>query len=168
MIKRIVPGLFIAALIAAPALAADLPQRAPGLWQSTSTVMGPDGKPLANAQNVVTLSCVDALDDQKFFTSEQNACTSLNISGSGNSYSIDGSCKGQGVGQAVHIHETLVYGEKDLQLQAVYNGPEGAMTVTSQLQWQGECPAGMQPGDEGSITGGIFTKSDNINDTGNQ
>ena len=168
MTKRILSGLFLSTLIAAPALAAELPARTPGLWQSTTTVTGPDGKPLANAVNVVTVSCVDALNDQKFFTSNQNACTGLTISGQGNNYNIDGACTGQGVGQSVHIHETLVYGEKDLQLQAVYNGAEGAMTVTSQLQWQGDCPAGMLPGDEGSLSNGAFTKSDNINDSGNQ
>ncbi len=168
MTKRILSGLCLATLLAAPALAAQLPNRAPGLWQSTTTVTGPDGKPLANAVNVVTVSCVDALNDQKFFTSNQSACTGLEISGHGNRYNVDGSCQSQGLGQGVHIHETLVYGEKTLQLQAVYNGAEGAMTVTSQLQWQGDCLAGMQPGDEGNITGGAFSKSDNINDTGNQ
>jgi hypothetical protein len=168
MTKRILSGLCLATLLVAPALAAQLPARTPGLWQSTTTVTGPDGKPLSNAVNVITVSCVDALNDQKFFTSNQSACTGLTVSGQGNNYNIDGSCTGQGLGQSVHIHETLVYGEKALQLQAVYNGAEGAMTVTSQLQWQGDCLAGMQPGDEGSVTGGVFSKSDNINDTGNQ
>jgi hypothetical protein len=167
MTKRIFSGLFLASLISAPALAADLPSRAPGLWQSTTTVTGPDGKPLANAVNAVTVSCVDALNDQKFFTSNQSACSSLNITGSGNSYSIDGACNGRG--QAVQIHETLVYADaKDLQLTAVYNGAQGQMTVTSQLQWQGDCLPGMQPGDEGNYTGGVFSKTDNINDSFNQ
>ena len=169
MTKRIVSGLFLAAFISAPALAADLPSRTPGLWQSTTTVTGPDGKPLANAVNVVTVSCVDALNDQKFFTSEQSACTRLTISGSGNHYSIDGTCSGQGMGQAVQIHETLVYaGSQALQLTAAYNGASGQMTVTSQLQWQGGCLPGMAPGDEGNLAGGVFSKADNINDSSNQ
>jgi hypothetical protein len=166
MTKRILSGLCLATLLAAPALAAQLPARTPGLWQSTTTVTGPDGKPLPNAANVVTVSCVDALNDQKFFTSNQSACSSLTISGKGNSYSIDGACNGQG--QMMHIHETLVYGEKDLRLQAAYNGNAGTMTVTSQLQWQGECLPGMQPGDEGNLSGGVFSKTDNINDSANQ
>jgi hypothetical protein len=166
MTKRILSGLCLATLLAAPALAAQLPARVPGLWQSTTTVTGPDGKPLANAVNMVTVSCVDALNDQKFFTSNQSACTNLTISGQGNSYTIDGSCNGQG--QTMHIHIALVYGEKDLQLQAVYNGPAGTNTVTSQLEWQGECLAGMEPGDEGNLSGGVFSKTDNINDTANQ
>jgi hypothetical protein len=167
MTKRIFSGLFLAVLISAPAVAADLPSRAPGLWQSTTTVTGPDGKPLANDTDVVTVSCVDALDDQKFFTSNQNACTSLTISGSGSNYSIDGACNGPG--QSVQIHETLVYADaKNVMLTAIYNAATGQMTVTSRLQWQGDCLPGMMPGDEGSLTGGMFNKADNINDTGNQ
>ena len=166
MTKRIVSGFFLSALLAAPALAAVLPARLPGLWQSTTTVLGPNGKPLANAVNIVTVSCVDAVNDQIFFTSGQSACSSLKISGRGNSYSIDGACDHQG--KTMRIHETLVYGAQDLQLKAAYNGAAGQMTVESALQWQGACPAGMQPGDEGSITGGVFRKTDNINDSGNQ
>jgi hypothetical protein len=167
MTKRIFSGVFLASLISAPAMAADLPSRTPGLWQSTTTVTGPDGQPVANAVNVVTVSCVDVLNDQKFFTSYQSACSSLTISGKGNSYSIDGTCSRQG--ETAKIHETLIYsGPQALQLKAVYDGDSGKMTVTSQLQWQGNCLPGMQPGDEGNIAGGVFTQTDNINDSLNQ
>ena len=167
MTKRIISGFFLAALIAVPAMAADLPARTPGLWQSTTTVIGPDGKPVAHEVNVVTVSCVDALDDQKFFTSNQSACSSLKISGSGNSYSIDSACNNQG--QTLQIQETLVYaGPQALQLKAVYNSASGQMTITSQLQWQGSCLPGMLPGDEGNISAGAFSKTDNINDSYNQ
>lgn len=166
MTKRILAAFVLSSFIAAPAWATDLPSRAPGLWQSTTTVTGPNGKPLANAINVVTVSCVNALNDQAFFTSDQSACSSLTISGAGNHYAIDGTCKGET--GPLRIHETLVYGAKDMQLKAVYNGRAGQMTVTSQLEWQGECLPGMQPGDEGNITGGMFSKTDNINDSDNQ
>ena len=167
--KRVFPGICLSLLIAAPACAANLPQRTPGLWQSTSTVTGPDGKPVANEVDVVTVSCVDALNDQKFFTSEQSACTSLTISGGGNSYGIDGTCNSQGQDQPLHIHETLVYsGPQALQLTAVYDNGVGPTTVTSQMQWQGACLPGMLPGDEGNIAGGVFSKTDNINDSSNQ
>jgi len=146
---------------------ADLPPRTPGLWQSTSTVIGPNGKPVAHEVDVVTVSCIDAMNDQKFFTSNQSACTSLAISGSGNRYSISGICNNQG--QNLQIHMDLTYsGAQALQLKAVYRTAQGQMTVTSQLQWQGECLPGMVPGDEGNITGGAFLKADNINDSYNQ
>jgi hypothetical protein len=149
--------------VAGPALADGLPARAPGLWQSTSTVSGPDGQPLANAVNVVTVSCVDALTDQKFFLSNRNACSSLTVSGAGDTYKINGTCSGNGKTSA--IHETLNYADsKDVILTAKL----GSMTVRSQLQWQGMCPDGMLPGDEGDIESGTFVKTDNINDQANQ
>lgn len=148
---------------AGPALADGLPAREPGLWQSASTVTGPDGQPLANAVNVVTVSCVDALTDQKFFLSNQSACNTLTVSGGGNTYRIDGTCRGNGKTSA--IHETLDYADsKDVTLTAKL----GQMTVHSRLQWQGVCPDGMQPGDEGDIENGAFVKADNINDQANQ
>ncbi len=163
--KRIVPAL-LGILIAAPAMA-DLPARTPGLWQSTSTVLGPNGKPVAHEVDVVTVSCVDALNDQKFFMSNQSACTSLTVSGSGNKYSISGTCNGQG--QNLQIHMDLTYaGAQALQLKAIYHSAQGQMIVTSQLQWQGNCLSGMVPGDEGNIAGGAFVKADNINDSYNQ
>lgn len=165
--KRIVFALGLGVLLAPPAVAAKLPARTPGLWQSITTVVGPDGKPLQGAGPVVTVSCVDALDDQRFFTSGKSACSSLTITGSGNSYHIDGVCSGQG--QDVTIHETLLYsGPQALQLTAAYNSASGQITISSQLAWQGACLPGMQPGDEGSLTGDVFTKTDNINDTANQ
>jgi hypothetical protein len=167
MMKRIVPALVFASMLAAPALAADLPSRTAGLWQSVTTVIGPNGQPLQNASGVVTLSCVDALNDQKFFTSEQSDCSSLTVSGGGSSYNIDGACQAEG--RPLKIHETLLYVDsKNIQLKAVYASKEGQMTVNSRLQWLGGCLEGMQPGDEGSLTSGAFNKSDNINDKANQ
>ena len=148
---------------AGPALAAGLPAREPGLWQSSTTVTGPDGQPLANAVNVVTVSCVDVLNDQKFFLANQSACNNLSVSGSGGSYKINGMCTQHGKPSV--IHETLDYADtKDVALTAKV----GDMTVHSQLQWQGECLAGMLAGDEGDIENGAFVKADNINDTANQ
>jgi hypothetical protein len=166
MMKRFCDGVFFA-LIAAPALAAELPSRTPGLWQSTTNVTGPDGKLMPHGSDIVTVSCVDALDDQKFFTSNQSDCSSLTISGSGNQYSIGGTCNQ--TGQTVQIHEVLTYaGPQALQLKATYQSLSGPMTVTSQLQWQGPCLPGMVPGDEGNVTDGAFSKTDNINDSFNQ
>ena len=152
---------------AMPVMAATLPARTPGLWQSTTTVTGPDGKPVANAVNVVTVSCVDPATDLKFFTSGGSACASLTIAGSGAKYTIDGSCTQQG--KPVRIDETLTYsGAQHVTLQAKLGAESGPVTVSSILQWQGACPAGMMPGDEGSMSGGGFSKADNINDPVNQ
>ncbi len=149
-------------LIATQAGAATLPARAPGLWQSTTTVTGPDGNPLPNASNIVTVSCVDLFTDVKFFTLDANACGKLAISGAGTTYAIDGACNQSG--HIVTIHEKLVYASpQSVILTASLKSPSGPETITSQLQWQGNCLPGMVPGDEGSLNNGVFSKADNIN-----
>lgn len=159
--------LILAAAAGAPAMAASLPLRAPGLWQSTTTVSGPDGKPLANAANVVTLSCIDPATDARFFISGERECSKLNITGSGADYAIDGVCNQQG--KTVEIHETLNYASPQaVTLRATLDSGSGAVVVVSQLHWQGACLAGMQPGDEGDMVNGAFEKTDNINDAFNQ
>ncbi|HQT45800.1 MAG: hypothetical protein B7X08_00980 [Acidocella sp. 20-63-7] len=147
--------------------AASLPARAPGLWQSTTTVTGPNGQPIPNATDVVTVSCVDPETDLKFFTSGQSECSSMNISGSGAAYTIKGVCTEQG--KPIKIDETLTYASAQrVTLTARFNAPAGPEKLTSDLQWQGACLAGMSPGDEGDIVNGAFSKAGNINDPFNQ
>jgi hypothetical protein len=149
------------------AQAATLPARAPGLWQSTTTVTGANGEPLPHASDVVTLSCVDPSTDLKFFTTNGSDCSSLAISGAGSTYKIDGACTQNG--KPVRVDETLVYASPQaVRLTAKLDAPMGPVTVTSQLQWQGDCLAGMVPGDEGNVVNGMFSKADNINDPDNQ
>lgn len=165
--RHIIGGLVIGGLWAGLACAQQLPARAPGLWQSTTTVTDAAGKPLPNAQNVVTVSCVDGLNDQKFFMSEQSSCTSLTISGAQGTYHINGACAQSG--KPVTIDETLTYASPQaVTLTAKLSGPAGPVIVTSNLAWQGACLPGMQPGDEGNIVSGAFSKADNINDVANQ
>jgi hypothetical protein len=152
---------------AGQAAGATLPARESGLWKSTTTVTGPDGQPLANATDVVTVSCVDPVTDIKFFISGGSACSSLRISGSGTTYGIDGTCTQ--LGKPVSIHETLVYADaRNVSLKAKLDSSSGLVNVTSQLQWKGDCLPGMEPGDEGSIVNGAFSKADNIDDSANQ
>ncbi len=157
----------LGAVMAHAAGAAVLPSRTPGLWQSISTVRGPDGQVLPNASDVVTVSCVDADNDIKFFTSGEMACTSLDVSGAGQRFTILGACTAQG--RPLKIRETLFYADpRNVQLQAQLSGPSGPIRITARLQWQGECLPGMMPGDEGNIVNGVFSKADNINDPANQ
>jgi hypothetical protein len=167
MKSRLFFALALAGASVSQAFAADLPGRTPGLWQSTTTVMGADGQPLANAVNVVTLSCVDDQTDQKFLLSGASSCTTLTVSGESGSYTIDGVCSQQG--QPVQIHEALVYADsKDVKLTAHLGTGTTAMTVNSQMVWQGDCMPGMLPGDEGNLVNGAFSKADNITDPSNQ
>ncbi len=133
------------------------------MWQSVTSVTGPDGQPMAQAQNVVTLTCVDPATDQKFLLSGQNRCSTLTVSGSGATYNIDGICR-QPAG-TVKIQETLDYaGNKSLHLKADFSTSSGEMSMSSDLQWMGPCPAGMAPGDEGQMVNGSFVKAGNINE----
>jgi hypothetical protein len=164
MRHRIAACLFFLPVLAA---AQALPARAPGLWQSTTTVTGANGQPLPNAANVVTVSCIDAANDQKFFTTGESQCSAFTISGGGETYRIDSTCDQRG--KTVRIAETLTYeSPRAVGLHAVLTYPSGPITISSSLAWQGPCLPGMQPGDEGSIVAGAFSKADNINDAGNQ
>ncbi|MBU6425247.1 MAG: DUF3617 family protein [Rhodospirillales bacterium] len=163
MARFVAGGLVLAFSLAGLAWADILPARAPGLWQSTTSVMGPDGQPMAQAQNVVTLTCVDPATDQEFLLSGQSRCSKLTISGSGDTYKIDGTCT-QPAG-TVKIMETLDYaGDKSVQLKADFSTSSGEMSMASDLQWIGPCPAGVEPGDEGQMVNGSFVKAGNINE----
>lgn len=160
-------GGMVLEVLPVSAHAAQLPPRAAGLWQSTTTVTGADGQPLPNGSNIVTVSCVDPATDLKFFLSGAHECSQLTIAGAGQQYTIDGACTHHG--KPVTVHETLLYASPQaVTLTASVQTSSGPVSVTSQMQWQGACLAGMTPGDEGVISNGTFAKSDNINDPNNQ
>jgi hypothetical protein len=151
----------ISVLAPVMAAAATLPARQPGLWQSTTSVTDAQGNPLPNAQNLVTVSCVDPATDFKFLTSGASQCKKLAISGQGSDYAINGVCTTPG--KVVTIHVKLSYASaQSLSLSAVVESANGPLTVTSQLQYQGDCLPGMKPGDEGSIMNGQFSRADNV------
>jgi hypothetical protein len=138
------------------------------MWQSSTVVTMSDGTVARGGVPVVTVSCVDALDDQKFFLINGSACSSLNVSGQGSTYRIDGTCTH--AGKPVTVHETLHYvNAQTVQLSGTVDAGSGPIKLSAALKFAGACPAGMQPGDEGSIdTNGNFDKTDNINDFDNQ
>jgi len=154
--------------ISATAHAASLPARQPGMWRSSTEVTLPNGTLAGGGTPVVTVTCVDALNDQKFFLINGSACSSLNVSGQGTQFRIDGTCAHKG--KPVTVHETLRYVDSGtVELAGTVDTGAGAYTLNGELKFQGACPAGMQPGDEGSIdTNGNFDKTDNINDFDNQ
>jgi hypothetical protein len=165
MRKHLLAFLFLAM----PCLAAaqTLPPRTPGLWQSTTNVTGADKQPIPNGSNIVTVSCVDPATDLKFFITGESQCRNLAITGGGTIWQIDGAC--QHDGSAVRIHETLVYASsQSVTLTALVDSSAGPLNIASQLTYQGACPPGMVPGDEGSLVNGAFSKADNINDPANQ
>jgi hypothetical protein len=152
----------------APAHAAALPGRQAGMWQSSTVVTMPDGTKAQGGQPVVTVSCVDALNDQKFFLINGSACSSLDVSGQGSVFSINGTCSH--AGKPVTVHETLTYADpQTVELVGTVDTGGGPIRLDSQIKYAGACVAGMQPGDEGSLdANGNFDKTDNINDFQNR
>jgi hypothetical protein len=149
------------------ARAAELPARQPGLWQSSTVVTLADGTKARGGAPVVTVSCIDALTDQKFFTVGASSCTSFNISGGGAQYAIDSQCTDQG--KPVTVHETLEYVDAGtVEINGKVDQGTGPISVSAELKFIGPCLAGMAPGDEGDIENGQFVKTDNVNDPGNQ
>jgi hypothetical protein len=154
--------------VSASAQAASLPARQAGMWQSSTVVTLADGTKAGGGSPVVTVSCVDALNDQKFFLIKGSACSSLDVSGQDGQYRIDGTCAH--AGKPVTVHETLNYVDaQTVDLAGTVDAGTGPITLNAELKFAGACPAGMQPGDEGSFgADGKFDKTDNINDFDNQ
>jgi hypothetical protein len=149
------------------ARAASLPSRQPGMWQSSTVVTLADGTKARGGAPVVTVSCVDAFTDQKFFTIGSSQCSAFNISGGGSQYAIDSSCTDQG--KPVTVHETLDYVDTGtVEINGTVNEGSGPISLSAELKFIGPCMAGMVPGDEGDIENGQFVKTDNVNDPGNQ
>jgi len=167
LIRLGLAGLFLV-VTAAPGMAASLPQRQAGMWQSSTVATLPDGTKYQGGQPVVTVTCVDALDDQKFFLIGGHACSTLDVSGSGGQYRIDGTCAH--AGKSVTVHETLNYvNAQTVELAGTVDTGSGPISLSAELKYTGACVAGMQPGDEGSLdSNGNFDKTDNINDFQNQ
>jgi hypothetical protein len=165
VIATVIAGFCV--MVSQPASAASLPSRQPGLWQSSTVVTLANGNKYRNGAPVVTVSCVDPASDLKFFTFEGSACTSLNISGTGTSYQINGACKEQG--KPVKFHTSLNYTDSEtVELVGSVTSASGTVHVNAEMKFQGPCLAGMQPGDEGDIENGQFVKADNVNDSTNQ
>jgi hypothetical protein len=161
-------AFFAAFFLIDSARAASLPARQPGMWQSSTVVTMPDGTKAGGGVPVVTVTCVDALDDQKFFLINGSACSSLNVSGQGTQYRIDGTCAH--AGKPVTVHETLNYADaQTVELAGTVDTGTGPIKLNAEIKYAGACPSGMNPGDEGSLdANGNFDKTDNINDFDNQ
>jgi hypothetical protein len=149
------------------ARAAELPSRQAGMWQSSTVVTLADGTKARGGAPVVTVSCVDALTDQKFFTVGGSQCSYLNVTGGGSVFAIDSSCSD--MGKPVTVHETLDYVDAGtVEINGTVTEASGPISLSAELKFVGPCMAGMVPGDEGDVENGQFVKTDNVNDPGNQ
>jgi hypothetical protein len=140
----------LAALVTAQSVQADpWPHRKPGLWQSTTTIGGSPMGPI-NSKFCMDLATEAALTN--FGREAGKACSGAQIHMSGNTGTIDATCK---FGSMTSVSHTVItfYGdtayrsEIHSRVQPPPKFGNAEHTTISESKWVGPCPAGMKPGD---------------------
>ena len=148
---RIGKALFLAAAIATPAQATDLPARKPGLWEVKTSI---EGSPRA----LTVQQCVDASTDQMLQSSagpfSAAACPDREVKKSDASMSIDSRCSLGGKPATAHA---VVAGSFDSAYTMTVTSEGGglpAVKMTIDSKWLGACAADQKPGDV-IMSGGV-------------
>lgn len=144
---RIAEAVSLLVLIgAAPAVAAELPSRKPGLWQVKTSIDN-------NAPARVVQQCIDAATDQMLQSSAgpfaSSACPERDVKRSAASMTIDSACTVGGKPATAH---SVVTGSFDSEYTMTVTSqsedmPGGKLTMTMEARWLGPCAADQQPGD---------------------
>jgi len=138
---------FLALSGAAPAQAAELPSRKPGLWEVKMSI---DGR---NAPPQTVQQCIDASTDPMMQSSagpySPAICPTRDVQTSGDSITIDSSCTFGGKPATAHA---VMTGSLDSTYSMTVTAqnedlPGGKMTMTIQAQRLGPCAADQKPGD---------------------
>jgi hypothetical protein len=131
----------------APASAAELPSRKPGLWQVKTSIEGD------HAPDRVIQQCIDAATDQMMQSSAgpfaPAACPERHVQRSDNLITIDSICTVGGNAATAH---SVVTGSFDTAYTMIATSqspdiPGGKMVMTMQAKWLGPCTADQKPGD---------------------
>ncbi|MGO8910934.1 MAG: DUF3617 domain-containing protein, partial [Bradyrhizobium sp.] len=143
---RIAGAVSLLVLIgAAPAMAAELPSRKPGLWQVKTSIDND------NAQARVIQQCIDAATDQMLLSSAgpfaSSACPERDVKRSENAMTIDSVCTVGGKPATAH---SVVTGSFDSEYKMTVTSqsedlPGGKMTMTMEARWLGPCAADQRP-----------------------
>jgi Protein of unknown function (DUF3617) len=159
----------LAAALALPALAQDLPKRKSGLWEiniDSSNARSKGGK-----ERVMT-QCVDQSRDDAFRQMGQqmereNKCTRTNIQRTPNRLSFESACD---FGSMKTTSQTVITGDFNtaykMEIHSRYDPPmmglaEGATIIDA--RWTGACKAGQRPGDvtmAGGVTMNVYDMMD--------
>jgi hypothetical protein len=169
--------LFIRAAVLAPiglaifttAAAANvtLPTRKPGLWETTMTMtMTMNGQTMGNNMPpVVRASCSSAATDaegMKQMASGNGACGNFDIEGSGDVYTMTGTCTSP-MGGTMSTHATITrISDNEFTMQSQTTSPNFSGNMTGDSKWVGACPDGIVPGDYGVMQNGQFVKQGNF------
>ena len=142
----------LAAAIAVPASAADMPKRKSGLWDVKVTHVGTASAP-ADAQSMQM--CVDTKTDNALHQSAaaggKQSCTRQDVRQEGNRTVVDSVCK---FGESTATTRAVFTGSFDsaytVDIKTTYNPPfmgskEG--NTAMEARWVGPCKADQKPGD---------------------
>ena len=152
---RHVPVLLaLAALAATPAAAQDLPTRKPGLWEMKMVYEGRNMP--ATSMRQCTDQATDKLMHANFGGMAQDVCPQRNIQRSGNTITVDATCKFGGA-MATQSH-SVITGSFDtgytVKVTSQRTGgpsipgmPAGETNMTIEARYLGPCEAGQKPGD---------------------
>ena len=164
-------ALGILAIVGSALASGKLPPRKPGLWVSTKVIlMNMKGSPAdTDTKPRVDAMCTDAETDaieEKILAGGviPGSCPS-DIQGSGKTITISSSCPSPMGGGNVVSHSTFVWkGDTEIHIESQSTAPSYTASVVEDAKWVGACPAGVQSGDQGSYSGGVFKKNSNIRD----
>jgi hypothetical protein len=155
------------ALFCASAHAATLPERKPGLWQTTMTMqMTMNGQKMGDNTPIITGMCSDAQTDaieMKKMQGGDGKCQHFSLNGSGDTYTMDGACPNPMGTGTMTTHGTITM-EGDTAMHMVSDTHSSSMAghMVGDSKWIGACPAGIVPGDVGRFVNGQFVKTTNI------
>jgi hypothetical protein len=144
---RVALLLALISAIPAPAAAADLPSRKPGLWQITMNIEGRAASPQ------VILQCIDPTTDQMMQSNSgpysATVCPKREVHQSADSITIDSVCTIGGKPATAHATITGSFDSTytmtvTSQSEAI---PASNMTMTIGGKWLGPCTADQKPGD---------------------
>jgi Protein of unknown function (DUF3617) len=159
----------LAAALALPALAQDLPRRKSGLWEINMD--SSNGRSKGGRERVMT-QCVDQSRDDAFRQMGQqmereNKCTRANVQRTPDRLSFDSACD---FGSMKTTSKTVITGDFNtaykMEIHSRYDPPlmglaEGTMIIDA--KWAGACKAGQRPGDvtmAGGVTMNIYDMMD--------
>jgi hypothetical protein len=150
----------VAALLAMPAPAQDLPRRQSGLWEITIDSGSSRGK--GGRERVMT-QCVDQSKDDMFRQMGQqmereNKCTRTNVQRTPGRLSFDSTCD---FGSMKTTSKTVITGDFNtayrMEIHSRYEPPMMGLaegTTIMDAKWAGACRAGQRPGDV-TMAGGV-------------
>jgi|GEM_PF-902329 hypothetical protein len=152
---------------------ATFPPRKPGLWQTTMVM---HMKMLMNGQTIndnsdtpiINELCSNAATDaqsMKMLTGGSSHCGPMDIEKTGGVYTITGSCPDPlgGKGGVITFNGTITpQGDTAYHMVSQSTGTGMSSSMVADSKWLGACPAGMVPGDFGTVTNGKFVKRGNL------